>query len=357
MTRKSGIELLRIIAMLLIVAHHFAVAPSWSDANFGFNFYWLKILASFGRISVGIFFVICGYFAYNKKCFKWQRIFKILRPTWFYSIMFFILAVVTYFTNINLTLPLQGVVIQSFFPLLSSPYWFVSEYVAINLLLPYLKRWFDALGDRDFLKCLGLLVIFSILPNLILTPLTGNTFSMISFPCSLIYATIGYGIHRFEQTIYKYKGVVGVSSILALAAIAVGPFIIRTFNNIGFENFPGNFFWEVNSLPCLILASAAFIFFNSLQFQSKIINYIADLTFGVYLIHENPIVRDWLWSGRGILQVTSHLADGKLHFVCYSALIILCIFALCLIIECIRKTLLFIFKKIFTKNVPHTHAQ
>ena len=70
--RNSSVELLRIIAMIMIVAHHFGTHTNWaSGGHLIFNEYWVEILKSFGKIGVGIFFAITGYFLYNRRSFKY----------------------------------------------------------------------------------------------------------------------------------------------------------------------------------------------------------------------------------------------------------------------------------------------
>lgn len=78
-TRKSNLELLRIFAMLLIVAHHFAV-----HTNFQFpssfttiNRAWIQFIVIGGKIGVNIFVLISGYFMVNTVTMKWNKVFKI----------------------------------------------------------------------------------------------------------------------------------------------------------------------------------------------------------------------------------------------------------------------------------------
>ena len=66
---------------------------------------------------------------------------------------------------------------------------------------------------------------------------------------------------------------------------------------------------------------------------------IAPYTFGVYLIHENVVIRD-LWTGWfGVEKV-----KDSLLFVPYMILVIVCLFAVCMAIDYIRAC---IFKKVF----------
>ena len=62
--RKSNFELLRIIAMIMIVFHHFAI---FSESKFDINLItlnrlWNQFIRMGGKIGVNIFVLISGYF-------------------------------------------------------------------------------------------------------------------------------------------------------------------------------------------------------------------------------------------------------------------------------------------------------
>ena len=64
----------------------------------------------------------------------------------------------------------------------------------------------------------------------------------------------------------------------------------------------------------------------------KIINYISSSVLGVYLIHDNIIVRPILWK---FININSYL--GKKYFWIYEIGITLCIFFVCVFIDKIRQ--------------------
>ncbi len=60
--RNSNLELLRIIAMLLIVAHHFGIyAIGYSNGN-SLSDYYNAVFYSFGKVGVVLFMMISAYF-------------------------------------------------------------------------------------------------------------------------------------------------------------------------------------------------------------------------------------------------------------------------------------------------------
>lgn len=100
--RNSNIELLRIVAMLAIVAHHYVVN---STVMYLFdpilpttNSIFLQLWGMWGKTAINVFVVITGYFMCQRKLTA-KRYLKILLEIVFYSwIMWLVLAVCGYET-------------------------------------------------------------------------------------------------------------------------------------------------------------------------------------------------------------------------------------------------------------------
>ena len=60
--RKSNIELLRIVAMVIIVMHHFAIHGgfAFSSETISINRLWVQFITMGGRLGVNIFVLISG---------------------------------------------------------------------------------------------------------------------------------------------------------------------------------------------------------------------------------------------------------------------------------------------------------
>ena len=92
--RQSNLELSRILAMYLIVMHHFSVhggVSIWSgSAPLSFNFYLDQLLSTGGKIGVNLFVLITGYFL-AKKFSKFSSLVYLWIKTFSYVIIFFLL--------------------------------------------------------------------------------------------------------------------------------------------------------------------------------------------------------------------------------------------------------------------------
>lgn len=65
---------------------------------------------------------------------------------------------------------------------------------------------------------------------------------------------------------------------------------------------------------------------------NKFVNTISAATFGVYLIHDDPYVRDFLWSR--VVKTTSYTTSKIL--ILYSLIVITLVFVVCTMIELLR---------------------
>lgn len=335
--RNSSLELLRIVAMLMVVACHFGSRVNWTSAgHMVFNEYWIELLKSLGQIGVGIFFLISGYFLYEKEDFHWQRFFKIARPTWFYSWTILALAFLFHDSLTVAATPMPQIIAQSIFPIFLNSYWFISTYIYIMLLSPYLKKWLDALCFKE----IAAVVLLSFLFNtgaatfdFLLTSEFASIGGVIS--STIIFVVIGYSLNRFKDRCTSL--VIPLVFILTAAIILlVGPALLATLARAGYPNTSAHVFMDISSIPIALAAVGLFLVFSRFDFRSKGINYLASLMFGVYLIHENNFVWRLIWQGN-LFHVASHLADSKLHFVLYSFKMILLVFASCVAIEAARK--------------------
>ena len=344
--RKSGIELLRIIAMLFIVLHHFAVHTKWgwSDSLTSHR-YLVMIMSAFGKTSVAIFFMITGYFLQKQKEDRGisKKIFAIVRPVWFYSIVITVVFIITGLGAIKFTgLPISKELASAIFPIVSNaPWWFAVEYVVLVLFSPILKKMLDSLRDRAILKLIILcyLVGFgAFMFNVVIKNNTGDT--LIAMPSCFVLATCGYYLSRIENkaSFLKNKNKVIYAGLLSVAVFLVAPIIARLMYKAGWSNMDAGFFWSDSSPITAILAFCLITLFKDLKIKSVAINYVASLTFGVYLIHDHPLVRLYLW--RSFLGKSSLLLVKQygVVFVVYAVLVVFAIFVVCCMIEAIRKT-------------------
>ena len=107
------------------------------------------------------------------------------------------------------------------------------------------------------------------------------------------------------------------------------------------------------SNPIVMLQSVTyFAFFGTLNLKSKFINYISQLTLGVYLIHDNDYVRANIYK---FLKVEKPIIDSY-SIIVHVIVVSILIFVVCLIIEAIRQLLFKLIGKIkLSKKIKESY--
>lgn len=76
-------------------------------------------------------------------------------------------------------------------------------------------------------------------------------------------------------------------------------------------------------------------FINKKEYSNSIINYVASSSLGIYLIHDNVIIRAFMWKK---LKIGS-LIKTKFFWL-YEIEVVVGIFIICLLIDIIRRELI-----------------
>ena len=160
-TRQSNFELLRIIAMLMIVAHHYAAFGFYAEElAFSRNKIFVDIFGMAGHVGVDLFVLISAYFMATAR-FRLKKLLMLMGNVWFYS-----LGITAVFLLTGLAAPGREVLKQAIFPLLTSCYWFASYYVLLMLFSPFLNAMTARLDRRSHgALCLLCVALCMLLPE------------------------------------------------------------------------------------------------------------------------------------------------------------------------------------------------
>ena len=343
--RETNLELLRIVAMLMVISLHYLdkgnalaeigkILPG--DGNFTNEILaWCFEVLSYG--AVNLYIMISGYFMINSRA-RMEKPFKMVVQVLFYSIGIFLIFLVmgklpdyateTFYKHMFFT------------PVAASHYWFASSYIFFYLTAPFL-----AVGIRKLNKTqhLGIVIItmllFSRLWKTILpqtAPLDDKGYGILWFITLFVLASY---IRRFvpvkKSRRLLYFGIYLLASALTLASFFVVNLIFVKTGR--FEVFI-KVLLEYNSPTIIVASTALFLFFRTISvpegFLSKAVLFISPLTFGIYLLHEQFLLRS-LWTDLWKVEE----AFVKPWFVLHYIGVVLAVFIIGAIVEWIRKTL------------------
>lgn len=312
--RESGLELLRIIAMLMIILHHVILYTGFNITSEGV-FKLANVLKNGGKLGVDIFVLISAYFMVNKN-FKLSRVLNIFFQTWFYSVVIYLIFLISGTIQFDLKMLFQAI-----FPLIYGEYEFVTSYVMLLFLSPWLNLIIKNI-NKNFYKIglfflLVLIVLFPYFNKLILK-------QFIEFPNinMLVWFVVLYFVAGYIR-LYKIK----VNKLILVIFLAL--FVLfQVIYAIKFDNRESYYNYAFGNISISI---TLFLIFKDFKFRSKIINIIASTTFGIFLIHENPAIRNWWWS-----KLFGWLGSSYQMFVGICLLMMLITFIICMVIDLIR---------------------
>lgn len=308
--RDSGIELLRVISMLMVILIHAFLYGNYYSVSMSTGGLPAEI-STFIKIglrpAVNIFLLISGYFMvkseFNLKK-NFTRVFKTYLRVWIYSV---ILMIIFLFLGAEFCMPFQSetalpvhkIILKSIFPITSQMWYFIGNYIILCLLAPFINIVLQTINKKQFQI---LLLITTLLMSVWMTllhvypfKLWFNSFTFDSvyegkslFSFIYIYLIGGYiGLHAEKRN--KPKLIYLLASILCI----IINFLLYTYINpeTGYKSVA-----MIYSNPFVILQGVfMLLFFKDVHFYSKIINALASTTLGVYAIHEHVFVRSVLW--------------------------------------------------------------
>lgn len=337
-TRKSGIELLRIISMLQVIFLHVCLYGGYSKiarhdlSRIHRVLYDLVFLSS--RCPVYIYILIFGYFSVtsNKTLSSIKgKIAKIYLPMLFYSLTIPFLGQAFGLWQLNNTAKARA-----FFPLTSKIWYFMTLYLLVLILSPFLNRALTALSKKEYTQLITILfLLFSVWTVFAGLKQTGdvirldNVFETFNGKSlyGFIYMYILGGYLRLhvpchDKAKFRY--------LAAFAIFTVINFLLSHYL------FSYNKIVSANDNPFVVLQGICLVlFFRDMKFKSKAVNCIASVNLGVYMIHEHFLVRNKIWNDWfDVLHEKSFYNTWKYPFKIL--LICLTVFVACGIIERIR---------------------
>lgn len=284
--RTSNFELLRIIAIILIVMQHFAY---YSNFNHNLMPFWdntyVFMVEIFGKLGVFLFVIITGYF-YEKNRTNIKKYIFLEVKILIYSLLCLVFGSIINSDKMNI-----GNIIKSFFPCCFGLYWFATCYLLLIIFAPYLNIIIEKLDKISYRKFL--IVLFSIISIIAYIPKTEVYFNNL-FMFIFIYF-IGAYIKKYEVNIKSNVLQVMLMFLLIFALVIVVLFMAMSYK-IDILNKYLMFPFYLNSPLTVFLGITIFLMFKNLKIKSEVINAISRNTFGIYLIHENLFVRDTIWN-------------------------------------------------------------
>ena len=287
--RHLGIELLRVLSMGMIVLHHLL---TWGGLLFAFpklsaTDTALRLLNAFANCAVNVYALITGYVGSR------LRPARLLRQ-WLQVV----------FTGLAATLaaslfaPVDGsLFLKALLPVSLEEYWYFSAFFGLMLLTPLLNAALNGLSKRQMgLSLMGCVFLFSLmLPSNTVLRLNGGYH--VGWLCVLYL--LGGWLRRYaaleERNGWQKPALTYVLCVL----LAWGWEIFALWHGRKGVSLPLHSEWLLDySSPAMALAAvcllALFARMRPRGCVGRLATWAGPLTFGVYLIHDNPALRESL---------------------------------------------------------------
>ncbi len=335
-TRESSFELLRIISMIMIVAFHTFRYISTKDFSC-WQMLGYHAVRWYGLFGVNCFLIISAYFLIDRPVHT-HKLIPLVLQTGFYCILLFICNIIYSLIQGHFS-PVQDILNVEldalFAPLWSSRYWFITAYLFLYLLVPFLNRLIQKISFRQYRYLIYILSAFVFLYQTLPQTLSNTSVICDIIWVSYVYLLTGYlKLHAQDNVLKRHAGLVLlVAYCLFVLSKQMDTYLtMNRYVSHLLEQTTGNSMRY--SFMMLLLAVSLFYVFERIHIQSFAINTIASCTFGVYLFHENKLfhicellARKWM---HPFLQLIPSLALFMLFLVIFQ-------FALGTLIELLRK--------------------
>lgn len=315
--RNSSIEMLRIIATIGIILHHYIEQGGGIQNTYGFNEFMCFLITPLGKLGVNVFLIITSYYTFRSDI-KIEKILKLWIEVFFYQVVAVIVCLV-----LNVGDTSKGIFVRSLFPILGQLNWYVTAYFGFMFAIPWLNRLIQDISEQEYKK---LVIILGLATCVLPTLLSFNAFVNDVIWFSFVYLLVGY-LKEYEQERITYNKCM-LYFVVSYSLIVFGELISE---NVLTRISPSHFS-QMNSMFEIIAALSLFGLFHRYSITNNLVNTVASHTFGVFLIHTvYPIRYHLLW--QKLLKVSEFYSSKfmVLHMIGSGILI----FVSCMIIDAI----------------------
>ena len=332
--RNSNMELLRVLCMIMIVAHHYSVHGGWDgtlvDTTPPLNILFVQIISLGGKLAVDVFVLISGYYMVNQR-FSVTKLIHLMVNVSVYSISILLINALFGWVEVD-----SRLVMRSLMPTIYSAYWFFTTYILLYLASPLISAVLNALDQAQHRRLsIALIILWSLIPTLF--NVTFGFSELVWFMSLFIIAAYfrRYLHLPLSRTAKRWLFAVWGLSVVGLIGSVILADLAAQTDPKALEN--ALYLSNLNMLPTVMIAIAAFVWvLGTKPHHNKVINFLAASVFGVYLFHDHPISRAILWG-----TVFRNVAYQTSPFLALHALVaVIIVFGVGVVVDTLKRQLL-----------------
>lgn len=286
--RLANMEIPRIISMILIVSLHYFTLTGVENRT-GFNLYIAQGILSVAYCCVNIFVLLSGWFYKSDGSSTFKKSVTKSAYLWSKTVVYSFLLIIVLFV-VTKKPPYLGQFKEAVIPVSSRAYWFLTTYIVLALLTPFIDKFIGTLSYREH----GFIVLLSVV--ILSVPATffpkkwlidnNEGYSIIWFVALYI---IGAFLRRYSQKKQRPKYVYVIGFAASCLTAFVYWIVVRKLCAVLHFTDRSTRVFRYTSLPILVAAVCVILFFSQVRIKSKtvnkIVNEVSSVTFDVYIIH------------------------------------------------------------------------
>lgn len=328
--RNYGIDLLRIISMLMVCTLHILgydnVLIHTVPLTLHHNIAWFIETACYG--AVNCYAMISGYVGIHSK-HKYAN----LAYLWLQVVLYSVGITLLFYILTDYPIGIKTF-IKSLLPVYFSQYWYFSAYFFLFLFLPYFHQALLTITKRSFQHLLILFLIIAASQCLYPTVQFGFNGGY-----SALWLVVCYFLGAYVKLYNPLRQIrtvlLPVFSLILISISWLSKLVIDIVTPLVFGSIKCDTLLISYLSPTIVLSSIFLLeFFSRLHFKHmrKIISFFSQASFGVYLIHEHPIFRDKFIKGK-----FTWIAEQNIpHMIVSVAVVVIVIYCICTGIDLLR---------------------
>lgn len=308
--------------IMIVMLHTLGHGNALESLNiYSKNFIVSTMFKSLSIVAVNCYVLITGFFGINST-FNLRKVFKL-----YYQILFYSIIIPLIFWALKLQVVNFDSILRMIFPITMQTWWFISIYMVLYILTPYINKLIKTITRIEYNKLLIILfVVFIVWPSLIIKfrpiDISGG-YSLYNF---IFLYIVGSYIRIYS---------INISKSISIFVYILSSFLLCVFNlaiskmvgsNVGIYNY--------NFILIFISSVALFLFFKEVNIKSNFVNKLSSLTLGVYLIHDHVYIRQFIYK---FFKYENVFYNER--FIIYTIFVVISIYIVSSMIEYIRQCL------------------
>ena len=325
--RNSSLELLRIVAILMIIAFHLAYKSgfNFSGGSIVVNRLWIQFLGmgeSLGYVGNDIFVIISGYFLIKSSRINFTRLLNLWLRILFYSVLFFTLHVM--FGQETFSFKDTA---RAFMPITTRQWWFMTSYFFLYILHPLLNDVIRNLNRENCRKFILLLLV-----SWGITLLTHPNIRFKHYLDFICMYSLGSYIRLWADKVGSKKYILLGAFAMAANFMCIVKFVPLNMSGI----YPEDYFHAMTGALNIIASVCMFLGFKSLNIGNiRTVNVAASAVSGVYMLHDHAFAVNFWWHR----VFKAAVFQDSPYLIPYMIFAVIIVYVSCTIIDLLRSRL------------------